>query len=424
MSEELNKKESKIFFYILMITVFFNIWFPKAGIKIAGIPLTIGNVFFGVLFVIWILKKIRKPIKINKIGVVIIIGILYFFVRLIIPYFYGETSLSDLMGYLIPLVVYPLIYFIIIDTVDTEEKMEKIIKIIVWGFFFLTLYALLQYIFGINTVAIPGLTVNLTDYKELGEYWFLQKSNGSDTANAKIVGTYQNGNLFGIGILLIYPLVYNYLNQKKKNKLMILSLILFVVTVFLTLSRSCWLGIFLFIFIEIMLKRTKNKKSILLKIFIIIFFVLGIIVVFEYVPSVANRFYGTDASDWISMSGRTEGIIEVFSTISETNNIFAYIIGPYGIAEYSGLAYEVLWLSVFVKAGIIGMILLYYIFIKAISNFKSKNYITHSIRIAIIIWLIVAFIECGYWLPPAALNIFMLIGLGYAQNEIERKKQK
>ena len=40
----------------------------------------------------------------------------------------------------------------------------------------------------------------------------------------------------------------------------------------------------------------------------------------------------------------------------------------------------------------------------------------------IIIWLIVGIIECGYWLPPAALNIFMLIAFGYANKKINRKE--
>ena len=107
-------------------------------------------------------------------------------------------------------------------------------KIIVYGFWFICLYSLLQYVIGINKCAIPGLTVNLSDYQQYGEYWYMTKSNGTQLDEVKIVSTYQNGNLFGIGVLIIYPLVYNYYKKIKNKRLENLSLILFVLCTFLT----------------------------------------------------------------------------------------------------------------------------------------------------------------------------------------------
>lgn len=418
--EKCNEKDS-IFFKILLITVFFNIWFPKAGIKVSGIPLTVGNILFAVLFILWIWKKMKTPMKINKASFIILFGILYFFVRLFISYINGY-SIENIIGFFIPLVIYPLIYFIIVDSVDNANKVEKILKIIINGFFFLCIYGIFQYIFGIDKVAIPGLTVNLTDYNELGKYWFLEKSNGVDVASAKIVGTYQNGNLFGISLLLIFPLVYNYFIQKNKNIKSIISLILFIVTVFLTLSRACWLGIFLFIFIEILVKKAKTGKSILLKIFLIFGCIFGIIFIFKYMPSIANRFFDTEPSDWISMSGRTDGIKDIFYSVGISNKFLPYLFGPQGLIPYYGLAYEMLFLSLFAQSGFFGIIMLYSVFLGAIHDFNCKSYISKAIRTALIIWLIVGLIECGYWLPPAALNIFLLIGLGYAEKHMERKE--
>lgn len=411
------KEKNGLLFNLLLITIFWNIWFPKAGIKLSGIPLTIGNIFFAFTFIIWLLCVLkRKKLLMPPLGGAIMLGIMYFLIRYVIILISQDTKISEVIGYIIPLCVYPLIFFITYSVVDNKEKLEKVIKLLIYGFFFLCLYAFAQYIFGIDKVCIPGLTVNLTDYKEMGQFWYMQKSNGTDISNAKIVGTYQNGNLFGISLLLIYPIVYNYFKSKNKNSKLIISLLFFIITTFLTLSRACWLGVALFITFGILLENEKTKASILRKMAIIVLSIVVVICVFELLPSVANRFFGT--KDWTSMSGRTEGLIEVFSSIDKSNNIFAYIFGPYGIVEYSGLAYEILPLSLFVQTGIIGLLLLYYAFFSTYIRLAKNNYVSKGIRLSLIIWLIVGCIECGYWLPPAALNLFAILSLGLKAKEI------
>ena len=44
------KERNGFLFNLLLITIFFNIWFPKAGIKLSEIPLTVGNVFLAITF--------------------------------------------------------------------------------------------------------------------------------------------------------------------------------------------------------------------------------------------------------------------------------------------------------------------------------------------------------------------------------------
>lgn len=415
-----NKKEKNgVLFNLLLMTIFWNIWFPKAGIKLGGLPLTVGNVFFAITFALWIFIKLKnKTIRTQvAIGSTIILGILYFAIKYTIVYA-TYNSLTLLAGYIIPLFVYPLIFFVVYDSIKNRNQLEKIIKVIVYGFFFLCIYAILQSIVGIENCDIPGLTVNLTDYRKDGELWYMAKANGMNTENVKIVGTYQNGNLFGISLIVIYPLVYYYYIEHKKNRTLIFSLILFIITVFLTLSRACWLGIVLFITFGVVLERESTKQSFIRKTITIIACIVAIIYVFKYLPNVANRFFDTDKDDWISMSGRTEGLIGIFKTLENSNSILPYIIGPFGIIDHYGFAYEIMPLSVFFQTGIIGLILLYLVFFKTIQLLKNNNYIAKAIRLALIIWLIVGCIECGYWLPPIALNVFMIIALGLQSNEI------
>lgn len=114
-----------------------------------------------------------------------------------------------------------------------------------------------------------------------------------------------------------------------------------------------------------------------------------------------------------------KGLVTVLKTVWSSNSIIAWFIGPQGIVKYSGLAYEMLPLSLFAQTGIIGVILLYGFFIKAYCSFSKKDYIQKAIKLSLIIWLIIGCIECGYWLPPTALNIFMIIGLGFASQNIK-----
>ena len=415
-------KKNGLVFNLLLITIFFSIWFPKAGIKIIGIPLTVSNILFGLTFVLWSFKKIKaQKINISSLGYLLISTIGYCIFKYIIAY-NGGKSFIESIGYIIPLIIYPLIFFVIFDEVKNKNNLNQIIVIIVYGFWFICLYSLLQYVIGINKCAIPGLTVNLSDYQEYGEYWYMTKANGTNLTETKIVSTYQNGNLFGIALLLIYPLVYNYYKERKNRRFESISLLFFTLCTFLTLSRACWLGIVIFLFFEVILKNEKSLKAIFKKMFIIIMFLIAVILTFKYVPQIANRFFNTSFEQWISMSGRTEGLIEVFISIWQSRSIVGIWFGPYGISNYSGLAYEMFPLSIFVQLGIIGVFLVYSLFIKIITTLRKTDFIEGAVRLSILIWIIVGIIECGYWLPPAALNIFTLVGLGYANRKIKKNE--
>ena len=401
-----NKKSLLYKFTLLLI--FLNIWFPKAGFKISGIPITISNLVFFFVFILWVITKLKNKTKISKkITIAISLSIIYFFAKYFLI-FYRSNSLVEYVTYIIPLIIYPLSFFIIFDQIDTKEKINDVTKIIYYGFIMICIYSLIQFLFGIEKTAIPGLTVNLTDYNTMGSTWFMQKSNGTDMANSKIVSTYQNGNLLGINLLLLYPMIYMLLKKDNKNKQLIIS--------FLTLSRTCWLGIVLFLFFGIMLENDKTKKSFKRKVIILLFCFLSILFVFNYMPSVSNRLFNTHSSDWLKMSGRTEGLNNVIRTVHDSNSVLAYFIGPEGIVSYSGLAYEMFPLAVFAQSGIIGLLLIYSVFIIALKKIKKNNPISKGIKLALIIWLIIGCIECGYWLPPTAMNIFILIALGCSAN--------
>lgn len=409
------KEKNGFLFNLLLITIFFNIWFPKAGIKLSEIPLTVGNVFLAITFFFWAMKKVmNRRMKINKIGYILIILMLYSFIKYLLI---GEFVKN--IGYIIPLEVYPLMFIIAYDTIDTKEKLQKVIKVICFGFFFICIYALLQYVLGIEKVCIPGLTVNLSDYTTYGANWYLQKNNNnSSEIGTKIISTFQNGNLYGVNALLIYPIVYGYLKKENKSFLMYVSLALFVICVFLSLSRSCWLGIILFMLFGIFLENEKNKNSLYRKAIIILMCLVLVGVSFKYFPSIATRFSSMDKSSIMSMSGRTEGLTEVLNNFSQYKYIFIWFIGSNGFIENVGLAYEMTPLALLVQVGIIGIVLFYGILYQVWKRMNKKKWLQNAVKLSIFIWTIVGCIEGAFWLPPTALNIFLILALGLIDQKV------
>ena len=409
-------KEKKGFlFNALLITIFFNIWFPKAGIKLSGIPLTVGNVFLAITFFFWTMKKVmNRRMKINKSGYILIILMLYSLIKYLLIGGFVKN-----IGYIIPLVVYPLMFIIAYDTIDTKEKLQKVIKVICFGFFFICIYALLQYVFGIEKICVPGLTVNLSDYTTYGANWYLQKNNNnSSEIETKIISTFQNGNLYGVNALLIYPIVYGYLKKENRSFLMYVSLALFVICVFLSLSRSCWLGIVLFMLFGIFLESEKNKNSLYRKAIIILMCLVLVEVSFKYFPSIAARFSSMDKSSIMSMSGRTEGLTEVLNNFSQYKYIFIWFIGSNGFIENVGLAYEMTPLALLVQVGIIGIVLFYGTLYQVWKRMNKKKWLQNAVKLSIFIWTIVGCIEGAFWLPPTALNIFLILALGLVDQKV------
>ena len=406
-------KDKKGFIFLLTaLTIFINFWFPKGGIKIGGIPITIGEVLFGLLVIFWIMfKVINKKIKFS---IVLLIAEVYFLIRMIIAY-NQNVNIVEFTGYAIPLIVFPFIFFVIINEINTQKKYEIIMKILVIGFFFLCIYSFIQYTFGIADTSIPGITVNYSDYKENGKTWYLHKSNGTSNENCKIVSTYQNGNLLGVNLIIFFPIIYEYLVNSEKSKLALTSLIFFILTVFLTLSRSCWVGIILFILFRVVLDKNKNKQELVKKLFLFVFAIIAIIIIFTKIPLVSNRILNMDINDVLRASGRTNGAIMFFKSILNNGNIIInLIIGAYGFTLTEGLAYEATPVAVFKISGLIGLLLWLIPFILFIKKMNKKDDIEKSYRLDLIIWLIVACIEGAYWLPPTACNVFTMIGLGYA----------
>lgn len=326
---------------------------------------------------------------------------------------------ENLVAYFTTLVIYPVMYFLIKQCVKTRAQVDVIIEVIDKCLFVVMIYAIIQFIFGIGKTALPGITVNYTDYIRAPNSWWLEKANGFSDGS-KIFSTYQNGNIFGLTLLLLFPISYR--SDSKYNRL---KLFLFIVCCFLSGSRSAIIGCILYLIIVVARKRKITRKT----------FVLGLAFIAAAIPvfvkiMTMERNSGLlgrigNSLDWnvfMGGSGRTASVLAYFSWLFKKFRPFAFLFGAYG-SDYSGGAYEMTYICVFVLGGIIGLLLFVYPVFNIVLKIKRKLLTNDDEKLrgvyeGIILYFLIAFIEGAYWLPPTALNVWSVISLAQVMMNI------
>jgi hypothetical protein len=194
----------------LLLFLFFDISFPRAGIKVAGTyPVVVGNVLLLLASAARILVAGRRgssaltPVARRIQGALIALVMVLSACTAISVVEYGlgpslAIGVPLIMGALAGAWLLPLVSAL---NGPTRERLLRIFIGIAVG------YALAQELLGrVNTV-IPGLSVNWTDWHQLGSFVFISKDN-STAEGLKLVGSYQNGNLFGELFVLFLPFLF------------------------------------------------------------------------------------------------------------------------------------------------------------------------------------------------------------------------
>ena len=419
------KKDNSMLFRLFLITMFINLAFPKAGIKLAGIPLTVGNMFFVLTFAFWLVEIVKKNrLRSSRTHAILVIFILYCVLKFTIAFKCGVSSVAALAIYFVPCAIYPLSLFLVYDLVINEYRKNKVIKIIEISFYIITIYSIIQLFFGVGNVDIPGITVNYSDYKDMGQEWYMKKSNGTTEETLKMVSTYQNGNLYGIGLLIMYPMLFNYYCMEKNTKKKIISLVLFMVSIFICLSRAAWFGLAIFMLMVILNGKNKNYKALIGKIVLLIVACALVSIVTSKIPSVYNRLRESNSIEKVSsMAGRTEGMIVFLDNYNNLTNPLAILFGPMGIENIDGLAYEMTPISIINVLGALGLIIWLLLFVIIYRSIDRKNKSTKIYAQTLVIWFITGLIEGGYWLPPTVINLFAILGFGLALSNIKENEE-
>lgn len=230
----------------LVLLVLFLLIFPKGGFKIHGIPITWGYLLLG-LFSIGAL--LRKPIFVHCQRMSALIALLPFLaISACTMAINGISSFAMFFSFWINFLVLPISFFLLFSK-DIETFNEPLFfRCLTKGIFFIAIYGIFLFILKQTTgsfLEIPLLTVNIGDLGQLEDKYI-------DRGNVfKLISTYNNGNIYGVCLLMLLPL-YSFVETSRwKPWVVKLSLIL-------TLSRTVWLGLF---FYEIFFRMFISRKT-------------------------------------------------------------------------------------------------------------------------------------------------------------------
>lgn len=392
---------------ITVLYLIFNILFSKAGIKINDIPITIGNIIFLLMVMVSIPIFIKRKYKIDSNIVFLILSIVYWAFRLI--FFHRYTDNGMLISYIACLCGYPLIYFVFQVFVDSKIKLQKVLKIISILTIVIMFYTIIQYIFGIAETAIPGLTVNYSDYAEHPQNWWTYKHN-SYSDSSKFVSTFQNGNLFGVNLLLLFPIAYYNL---KDNYVKYFIIFLFLFNCLLSGSRTVYITLIVFCILNLF----DMKKAKKIKISSVLLFMFGIIIIVISLGIMNKTLIARLSTIWdlqfiSNASGRIPSLLKYLQWIDNKGGIVSVIFGGLGCNYYGG-AYEITIICIFVIGGIVGvafsMLSIVPIYMKIIRN--KNDEIIKGLNYSITLYFIASISDGGYWLTPTALNFWMVLAI-------------
>lgn len=342
----------KIREYLFFIGLLFLVYLPKGGFKIIGIPFTWGYLYLGFLFVLSVFILFEKrAFLIQTKHFICYLATLPFVVYFSLNIFFRgyDGSLGNLVAFYVSFVFLPLLFYLFLSPFFKKMDFVYLEKRIAQAVFLVSLYGIILFAFKQLTghyIEIPYVTVNAGDLGTLeGKY----NMRGS---LYKLISTYNNGNIFGVCILMLFPIFHKKNISKIKLGIVILALIL-------TLSRTVWLGL-LFYFILIY----KDSIFRLIKIYALLGLILILIGAF-----LMNRYfqYGS-LSGFIldsNLGGRIHQIRQLSGLSFFGNQTFKFIE-------------EIVYLSIFKQLGLIGLILFCFSFFMPVYiaiTTKKNNYL-------------------------------------------------
>jgi hypothetical protein len=280
-----DKKKSCNFFIGLLFI--FLIIFPKGGIKINNIPLTWGYLILALLSLALL---VRSRYMVKKQHVFILLSLIPFQIYSFISiWLNGIENIGFTISFFLGFFILPLIFLFIFSQYIEDLNLDFFSKIFKKSLFLIALFGIFLFFYRIITNSffeIPFLTINFHDRGLIETMKFNDRG-----FLLKLTSTYNNGNLYGVCILMFLPL-FNLL-EKNNIKKAILKL-----SLLLTLSRTVWIGLIISEFFYAFFIN-KNKSLSLIKflisscIFITIMLFLGKIMnwdIDKYLdPTLGNR---------------------------------------------------------------------------------------------------------------------------------------
>ena len=388
-------KKVRLVEILFSIGVFLVVIIPKGGFKVTGVPVTWGYLYLGLIFLI-IVKNIFNKNRIHfiplKLLLCYIASFLFFIFFIFHLYFFGYNGKKgDLIAYLVNFGFLPFLFLIILPPYFSQLSQIYINKVICKAVFIVSLYGIILFIikniYKID-IEIPYFTINASDVGEVADK-YNQRGN-----IMKLISTYNNGNIFGVCMLMFFPLFYYNTNEKYKIGLVTLALVL-------TLSRTVWLGLLLFFVIVY-----RNNIFNLLKSLIWVSILISILSFLFF----SSKFQYGSLSGFV-LDSRLGGRISQVRQSLELSFL--------GLQPFSSVT-EIVYLSINKQFGIIGLLFYIIAFLTPIFLFfKTKNNNFQYI-LGVVIYVFVSLSDgCTLFIPTLAFFSF-IVAMSFIKNNIQK----
>ncbi|WP_058835979.1 hypothetical protein [Luteimonas abyssi] len=310
---------------LLNATVVAMIAFPKSGFALGGIPFNtlylIAAAGLPLLFLYLALNGARWRITRSDLYLMLLVPFWLLFALTTMSN--GIGAMASYAGYVSALIVMPVFFFALFKTA-TDQQIASALGVAKVCIRFAAAYGVVLFAFKTATGSffeLPGLTTTFGAEKTLEERM------NDRGALSKLVSTYNNGNIYGVCMLMLLPL-YKELERSR------LWFALVVISIVLTLSRTSWLLLMAFFLLDTFASsRTVSVKRIAVGGFLLSFASLAIVIMMRYMER--DSAFLLDSS----LGGRSSYLRILFDAdlIASEALAFSYEIPYVSIAEFIGL---------------------------------------------------------------------------------------
>lgn len=377
---------------LIFLTTVFILVFPKGGIKIGGVPLTWGYALIFGLGLVFLLANFSHGINISRKRWLVILAAIPFQAYLIMLIFLnGFVSIGFTISFVTSIIFLPWILVVFFGNYFDEFNPRFMLNLIRHGIFIVAAYGIFLFFyraFSGHWIEIPMLTVNLADLGQLDS-----KFNMRFGFLPKLISTYNNGNIFGVCMIMMLPIFDRLENSRWKSAVVKLALIL-------SLSRTVWIGLFLYEFVfRLYLQKITPKLIARYLILLAIMIAAVIVLVFVVLGQGTNFLFDTN------LGGRTEQF-ESVENISLLSNI-----------PFISIA-EVVYLSILGRMGLVGLLLfLVMLAMPFILSIYTNGALRRSFIVGAALYLIVALSDGAIMFIPVMAFFWFVVSIMVSDNE-------
>jgi hypothetical protein len=237
--------------------VLFLLVFPKGGVKLGGVPLTWG---YGLLalstipFVAQLAFGARLRLASSRL---LVVGALVPFQLVVWATLLarGTTGIGFAVSLVVSFFFIPLAFLVALGVYLDRIDLGLLFRLLRMSILLVAAYGIFLFVYKLKTghfIEIPYLTVNAGDAGGLEDKYI-------DRGGIfKLISTYNNGNIYGVSMLLLLPL-YGWLERSRVRQGIVKASLL------LTLSRTVWVGLVVYEVLQrVYVKRVSAKRVALL----------------------------------------------------------------------------------------------------------------------------------------------------------------